>query len=318
MSPQPTGSDVHVDAILTNISVAYRQEATNFIATQVFPTVPVAKQSDKYFEFTRDQWLRDQAERRGPSEESAGSGYELSTSTYSADVWAIHKDVDDQVRANTDSPLNADRNATQFVTQILLNRLEAQWVTDFFATGKWTDDVTPGTLWSDASSDPIDDIELGKETILKRTGFMPNTLTFGYQTFRKLKHHPDVVDRYKHTTPAVATEDILASLFGVDRVLVARAIKNTAVEKATAVFDFHHGKHALLSYSPASAGLEVPSAGYTFEWTGISAGIGTTIATSRIPMPWKGNGNERIEGQIAFANKLVSADLGYFFNSAVA
>ena len=33
--PQPTISDVHVDAILTNISIAYMQKAENMIADKV-------------------------------------------------------------------------------------------------------------------------------------------------------------------------------------------------------------------------------------------------------------------------------------------
>ena len=45
----PTLSQVHVDAILTNSSVAYIQAADNFIANKVFPIVPVDKQSDLYF-----------------------------------------------------------------------------------------------------------------------------------------------------------------------------------------------------------------------------------------------------------------------------
>jgi hypothetical protein len=35
--PQPTQSQVHVDAVLTNISVGYMQDAANFIADKVFP-----------------------------------------------------------------------------------------------------------------------------------------------------------------------------------------------------------------------------------------------------------------------------------------
>jgi hypothetical protein len=34
-------------------------------------------------------------------------------------------------------------------------------------------------------------------------------------------------------------------------------------------------------------------------------------------MPWLGDGTERIEGELAFANKKVAADLGYFFNTVV-
>ena len=69
--------------------------------------------------------------------------------------------------------------------------------------------------------------------------------------------------------------------------------------------------------APAPA-LEVPSAGYSFEWTGISHGLGESLALTRIPMPWLGDGVTRIEGQIAIDQKVVGSNLGYFFNGAVA
>ena len=115
--PQPTISDVHIDAILTNISVAYMQRAENMIADKVFPVVPVDKKSNKYFKYDKNDWFRDEAQRRAPGTESAGGGYNLSTDTYSADVWAFHKDVDDQTLANADTPLNPLREAAEFVTQ---------------------------------------------------------------------------------------------------------------------------------------------------------------------------------------------------------
>ena len=62
--PQPTTGDVHVDAILTNMSIAYMQEAYAFVAGKVFPTVPVSKQSDKFFTSTQADFIRDQVELR--------------------------------------------------------------------------------------------------------------------------------------------------------------------------------------------------------------------------------------------------------------
>ena len=103
--PQPNINSVHVDAILTNISVAYLQKQDNFIADKVFPVVPVDKKSDKYFVYTKNDWFRDEAQRRADATESAGSGYNLTTGTYSADVFAFHKDVGDQTVANADAPL---------------------------------------------------------------------------------------------------------------------------------------------------------------------------------------------------------------------
>jgi hypothetical protein len=315
--PQPTASDVHVDAILTSISVAYMQAATDFIASQVFPVIPVDKQSDKYFTFTKGDWFRDEAAVRAPNSESVGSGFNISTDNYSALTYAIHKDIDDQTLANADIPLNPRREAAQFVTQRMLLRREIQFATDFFTTSVWGTDVTPSNLWSDyAASDPIDNIETGKQTILTNTGFMPNTLVLGYQVFRQLKHHPDIIDRFKYTSSNNVTADILARLFEVDRVLVTRAIKNTAVEGASNSFSFVHGKHALLCYVPASPSLMTPAAGYTFAWRGVSDGMGATIGTSSFPM--RQLRSERIESQMAWDNKVVSSDLGYFFNGAVA
>lgn len=314
---QPTANDVHVDAILTNISVAYIQEQAAYIASRVFPIIPVEKQSDKYFTYTKGDWFRDEAQLRAPATESAGSGYTLATSTYSTQVYAFHKDVDDQVRANADTPLNPDRDATQFVTQRMLMRQEVQWTTDFFTTGVWANDVTPSTLWSNyTSSDPIGDIETGKATMLNSTGFLPNTMVMGYEVFRQLRHHPDIVDRVKYTSAENVTEDILARYFGVDRILVARAIRNTAAEGATASFSNIAGKNAALYYVAPTPGLLTPSAGYSFAWRGVSDGMGANVGITRFRMPELRA--DRIEAQMAWDNKVIASDLGYFFSACVA
>ena len=78
-------------------------------------------------------------QKRGLSLNPPATGYGLdSTGTYNCDVWSLHKDVDDQVRANSDSPLAPDRDATIFLTQKALIRRENQWVSQFFETGLWT------------------------------------------------------------------------------------------------------------------------------------------------------------------------------------
>src|SRR5579864_5173194 len=96
--PQPTAQSVHLDAILTNMSIAYLQDLNAFVATKVFPVVPVVKQSDRYYIFDKQSFLRDDVQMRAPGEESAGSGYTVSRDGYYATVWALHKDIADQIR----------------------------------------------------------------------------------------------------------------------------------------------------------------------------------------------------------------------------
>src|SRR5258708_3713867 len=84
--PQPTVLQVHVQAALTQIATAYIQDQRAYVADQVFPTVPVEFQADKYFVFSKDDFFRDEAVRRADATESAGGGLNLSTGTYAAEV----------------------------------------------------------------------------------------------------------------------------------------------------------------------------------------------------------------------------------------
>lgn len=314
--PQPTASDGHIDAPLTNISVAYIQNQTDFVATQAFPMVSVEKQSDKYFVFDKNDWFTDEMRRRGESEESAGSGYNLSTDSYNATVWALHKDVSNRARLNSDNPLNPDRNAVQWLTQKALLRQEMDWVSKYFTPGVWGTDSTPANLWSDATlSTPLQDIDAAKRIIKLSTGFTPNTLVLGYDVFDQLKNHPDLVDRFKYTTSDSLTLNLIGSLFGIPRVLIASAVLATNNEGGTPTYDFTHGKHALLCYAALSPSLETPSAGYTFTWRGISQGLGADTGITRIDMPLKKS--TRIEIEAAWDNKVVAPDLGFLFENVV-
>ena len=292
----------------------------------MFPVIAVDKKSDKYFTYTKNDWFRDEAQRRAGGTESAGGGYGLSTGSYSADVFAFHKDVDDQTLANADAPINPLREATEFVTRRLMLRKEIQWNTDFFTSSIWGNDYagvagTPGAnqvkQWSDyAASDPIDDIEDAKAGILSTTGMEPNTLVLGYDVFRALKNHPDIVDRIKYTSAQTVTSDMLASMFDIPRVIISKGVKATNNEGATAAYSFTSGKKALLAYVAPTPGLLTPSAGYSFSWTGVSGGIGSTVGVSSFRM--ESLKADRIEGEMAFDNKVIASDLGWFWDSVVA
>jgi hypothetical protein len=311
--PQPTSTDVHVDAILTNMSVAYMQEAYAFVAARAFPTVNVSKQTDKYFTYSQADFFRDQVQRRADGTESAGTGYSLSTASYSCDVYALHKDIGDQTRANSDSPLDPDMDATRFLSQQMLIRQEVQWATDAFNTGIWGTDATPSTLWDAASSTPIADVETAKNAVLTNTGYVPNTIIMSYKVFSALVDNSDIVDRIKYTTQDSVTEDLLARLFNVDRVLIMASTYNTAQEGATAAYSQVGDKDVLVCYTAPNAGLMTPSAGYNMVWTGVSSGLGSGSAISRYRLDERRA--DRIEIESAFDFKIVSSALGYFLSN---
>src|SRR6185369_9472438 len=235
--PQYTPRDAHVDTALTNISVAYTQDASNFIADKVFPIVPVQKQSDRYYVYDKGAFFRDEAQLRAPATESAGSGFDIdNTPTYFCSKWALHKDVDDDTAANADAVVDPYRDAAMFVQNQLLIRREKLFASTYMTTGVWGTDETGATnfaQWDDeASSDPMEDIKRARIKVLSQTGYIPNTLVIGYEVYEALKKHPLFVDRIKYTTAESVTLAIIARLLDVDRVLVAQSIMQTSVEGA--------------------------------------------------------------------------------------
>jgi len=340
---QPSRSDVHVNRPLTNISIGYVQDATNFVAGMVFPHVSVGKQSDAYFTYERGDFNRDEMQERTPGTESAGGTYEIGNDTYFAKTRAYHRDIPESIRANADNPINLDREAAVFVTQKGLINREVNWAAAYFTAGApgdtWTfdvDGVASGATaaasfdptnasnndklhWSDASSTPIEDIRQGKRYVLEETGFEPNVLTLGKPVYDALVDHPDIVgriDRGQTSGAAKANLVTLADLFEVDKVLVMKAVQNTGKKGQTVAHSFIGGKHALLSYAPATPGVMTPSAGYTFNWTGLVGSGNEGMRIKRFYLD--AIESDRIEIDMSYDQKKVAADLGYFFGAIVA
>lgn len=316
--PQPLKSDIHVNVPLSNMSLAYIQKDTDFVSGKMFPNIPVVQQSGKYFQYAKGQWFRSDAQERGLSQESAGTGYAVdSTPEYACKVDAVHKDIDDQLRSNADAPINLDREATMLVTQQLLIRREKKWASAYFQTGVWNGaaDFSPTTKWNASGSTPIVELRDKIKKIRLATGFMPNKLLLSEDVWFALKDNADFLDKIRTTNDKIVTKDLLARILDIDEVLVAGAIENTAKEGATPVMSYIFTKGALLVHAAPNPGIMVPSAGYTFSWSGYlgSSAYGTRISRMRADLIK----SDRIEGEMASDHKVVGADLGAFIYDAI-
>ena len=324
----PKMQDAHIDRALTNMSVAYLQEANAFIADKVFPVVPVKRQSDVYYTYNKADFMRDEAQVRGAASESAGGDYGVEAGNpYYCRKHAFHKDVTPEERANYDEPLDADTDATDFVSQKMLIRREMEWASKFFKTGVWGTEITGKATspaegevvqWDQATSDPIKNITGASVAMASATGYKPNKLVLSPYAFNALKNHEDILDRIKYTQRGIVTTDLLATLFEVDNVYVAWGVVNSAAKGAEEDVDFIFGKHALLCYSNPRPALRKPSAGYIFAWTGLEGAGAYGNRIVRLPMDMLGLGVERIEGEMAFDAKQICADMGIFFKDIVA
>lgn len=279
MAGRPTSIDVHVDQLLTNISIAYRNPA--YIADQIFKMVPVNKQSNIVPKYDQSHWFRDDAQLRRSGTKSARGGWTVdNTDKYYCDRYSYGKEIDDETRDNADAPYNLDREATEFVTDKLQMRREVAFATDFFTTGIWGQDKVGGTdftKWDDyAASTPLLDITNFKDQVEGKIAIEPNNIVIGKQVWVPVKWHPDIIDMIKYTQRGQLTPDLVAGMFEVENMRIGRAIQTTTKDgtaEASVVYSRIWGKHLLMIYVPAAPSLLTPAAGYTFVWQRIAAAL---------------------------------------------
>ena len=335
--PTPTLGDVHINRPLTNLSIGYLQDMSDFVANVVFPPIPVPMRSDLYYIYNRGDYFRNNMQKRAPGTPAVSSGYKLATGIYVCEVWAEKKIIDDQIRANSDVPLQPDRDATFWLTQQALINRDVNWTAAYFQAGIWGTTVTgvnaaPGggqfLQWDQAGSNPINDILMGQLAIKQNTGYWPNVLVLGAQVYIALLTNASIIDRLKYGQtapgPVVVSTSDLEALFKVKRVVVASAIQTTSAESnqlladspVAATFAFIAGTNALLAYASDSPGIFQPSAGYTFNWTGY---MGATAAGTRIKKyRWEIDSADHVEIESAYALQQIGVDLGYFFSQCIA
>lgn len=332
----PEGSTLYINQPLTTISTAYGQQG-NWIAPQVFPTVPVARQGDLYWHYPQGDWKRTIAGVRAPATESPGGGWEMETRQYYAHVYAVHKDLDDQTRANAvGGGFNLDADAARWVTEQLMLKRDRLFVDSFLRTGVWTGStgenggadgadlvgVASGATgnqfvqFDQSGADPIGLITRQQLGMARRTGVRPNVLVMGPAVYAALLNSQAIIERIKYTGSGFLTEDVIRQALGVDRLVVTWTTENVAPRGAADSIDFMNSKSMLLVYSPAAAGLQQLSGGYIFTWNGLlgAGAFGTRIKRFRM----EEIASDRVEGEMAFDMKVVSPDVGIFFSSVVA
>lgn len=325
--PMLTPSSVHIDQPLTNLTLAYAQEQSNFIADKVFPTVGVQRQSDKYYIYDRANMNRTgDVKKLAPRTEVNRIGMSISNSSYYADVYGLGMDFDEQTLANEDAALDIrSAGAQTLMTRLMIHR-EEQFAASFFAAGIWGSQSTPSNLWSDyTNGTPITDVTTARRTMqLKSGGFKPNTMVVGKEVRDILINHPDILARLNGgatvSNTALITNAKLAEIFEVENFYVMEAVKNSSAEGVAESNAFIGGKHALLVHTPSSAGLMTPAAGLTFAWNNIPgvSNLGVTVESFSDDALRRQQVAEHIQVKMAYDMKVVGADLGYFFNSAVA
>jgi hypothetical protein len=305
----PTVRDTHVDAILTNISIAYKN--ASFIADKIFPIVPVKKESDKYFKYGKERFNLPET-IRAPKTRSKEIDWAVSTDNYSCEEYALSIAIDDRERENADNPIDLDTDSTEIVTDILQLGYEkrvADIVTNAANYPVGHKKTLAGTSqWSDtANSTPVRDVEDSKKA-LEDVGLVANTIILPNSVFHKLKENGDIIERIKYSERGIVTLDLLKSLFDVENIYLANSKYNTANPGQSPSLTDVWTDNVWIGYVAKKTSLKQLTFGYTFR------------ARKFEVRRWREDDrhSDVIEPSVVQDEKLVAADAGYLIQDALA
>jgi len=271
----PTGSGfTHIDQVLTQISLGWPNNG--LVGERLFPSVPVRKQSDKYYVFGREAWLPETTDYRAPGTEANEiPGFAVSLDTYYAQEHALQVAVTDEERENVDSPLSPDRDGVELVTsKILLSRELAMKniVTTLanYATGMSTTLVGAAQWSAYSTSDPILNVRTAVRAIHAKVFMEPNVAIIPYIVMSMLEDHPDIIERIKYSERAILTPEIIAAVFGLQNVIVpgVGVGSGTPGQAGNAItVGYLWPDDVVIAWVPQRAGMKIPAFGYEFTWS---------------------------------------------------
>lgn len=319
---------------LTNMALAYYQSAANYFAKAIFPICPVDQSSDNYYIFDKEDLLRDSWQRKPAYGKVAPAVVSEHTDTYNCKVDQIIMGID-QIR-QTDlqrrqGPTIRDPRIqrTKTIAEQANIHQDVLFAGGFFKAGVWgnelvgVDGTTPTDgqfiKFSNDNSDPIKFIDEQKTAVNEETGRTPNRLALGAHVYDALKAHPAILERVKFggstPNPATVTENVLAQLFGIEKLVVLRSIMNKAPMGAEADMGYIGDPDAfLLAYATNSPSVDEPSAGYIFTWDMLGDGQILPILNY---LGTPGTHTEYVEGLMANDMRKTADDLAVFFKEAV-
>lgn len=266
----PVQGPIHVDRPLTNISIGYRSQG--LIAEELFPIVPVMKETDLYYVFDKANSLRTPLTIRANGGEAAEDNLSLSTATYRLEEHALKEIITERDRDNQDPALNLEVSTVEDLTDKILRQREGDAARLLFTNGNWANEssLAAAGAWSanTSVSNPILNADSAASTITLQAAVRPNTCILDYRTYLAAKEHTSLTQRVMYSSADSVTPEIIGRLFGVEKLFIASASENGADEGLAAVMANIWTDSALFLYVERQPGLKKQSGLYCMKKSG--------------------------------------------------
>ena len=230
-------SDVHVDAPLTNFALQFTNRA--FVGEMVFPVLPVIKESDRYYTFSREE-LRELDSRRAAGAQAKEVDWIPATSTYNAEEFAMRHLLPDRIVANADAPVRPRINTTAKLMKWLMLGQEKRIQTICQDTANVQTTVAASPKWDGTSPTIEKDIDTAKDNVRNNSGAEPNAILLAENVKDVVKRDTTLRDLIRYVinlgpgNQALLTSGELPPVMFNLAIIVAGAVEDTSKIGASA------------------------------------------------------------------------------------
>lgn len=260
-----TVRDVHVDQVLTNMSIGYHPHG--MVAENIIKPVKVNKESDKYYVWDRPSAFRTHSSDgkfslRADKTEAKEIDFGLSTATYTAEEYALKILISDREKDNADSVLRLRESKLRRLQDILMLEQELRIAALLTTTGNWDSNNygAPSVKWDAASSVVIEkNIDTGKEAVRRAIGMEPNTIIIPAAVAKVMKRDATIRDLVKYThSDLLVNGDLPQRLFNLNVVIPGAVYNNSKEGNATQTYTDVWGDNVVMLYLPPTSQLDSP------------------------------------------------------------
>ena len=260
-------NNLHIDGVLSEMAMGYRPEG--FIADMIFPVVQVAKQSDLYVIFSREDRLRRKETRRAPGADANRIDEDVSSASYFAKNYALKAFLTQEDMVNAD-PIYRE-GLVEGRTQLVLDGLLLDWeirVANLVTSGSNVGSYAGVSSAWNGAGDPITDLNTALDNVHDVTGVRPNRIVFGLDAWRSFRRDSTVRNLIfgVNNGGGYPNAGQAAALLDVDEIFVGGAFQNTVEEGQSESLSKIWGDNVLVYYAPNAPTRERPSLGYAFRW----------------------------------------------------
>jgi hypothetical protein len=259
-------SNIVINPVLVATATMYAASADQYVAKKLFPVFPAGQQAAGFFKFDAENMLNiPQLLRRAPGTPYSRGRTQASNDTYNTNDYGHEEAVDDRERKKYAVAFDADNAAVRRATRVVLVNQEVR--AHALATSNDVPHSNVSVKWDQSTAEPAADVKAAMEVIRINCGMDANTLLLTQPVIKVLEEHPKILDRIKYSQRGVVTIELLAQVFGVDQIIVAKTVANSANEGQVLTPADIWGDDAILAYVDSSPDLGMPTFGRIFSWT---------------------------------------------------